>query len=97
MGLIEAGTFGSHAVKLMPGTVFVAYTDGVSEARNAADEEFGDDPLADLIEQVRDESAAHICARVLDTIREFRGTRQDQDDVTVLVVKAGSGLEGLRG
>ncbi len=79
----------------MPGTVFVAYTDGVSEARNAADEEFGDDALADLIEQVRDESAAQICTRVLDTIREFRGTRQDQDDVTVLVLKA-VGLEGLR-
>jgi serine phosphatase RsbU (regulator of sigma subunit) len=89
LGLIEAGTFGSHSVKLMPGTVFVAYTDGVSEARNAADEEFGDDALADLIEQVRDESAAQICTRVLDTIREFRGTRQDQDEVTVLVVKAG--------
>lgn len=88
LGLIEAGTFGSHSVKLMPGTVFVAYTDGVSEARNAADEEFGDDALADLIEQVRDESAAQICTRVLDTIREFRGTRQDQDDVTVLVLKA---------
>ena len=73
----------------MPGTVFVAYTDGVSEARNAADEEFGEDPLADVIEQVRDESAAQICARVLDTIRDFRGTRQDQDDVTVMVVKAG--------
>ncbi len=73
----------------MPGTVFVAYTDGVSEARNAADEEFGDAPVADLIEQVRDESAANICAHVLDTIREYRGSRQDQDDVTVMVVKAG--------
>ena len=92
LGLIEAGTFGSHAVKLTPGTVFVAYTDGVSEARNVADEEFGDDPLADLIEQVRDESAAHICAHVLATIREYRGSRQDQDDVTVMVVKAGSGI-----
>jgi serine phosphatase RsbU (regulator of sigma subunit) len=48
-----------------------------------------------LIEQVRDEGAAQICARVLDTIREYRGARQDQDDVTVLVVKA-LGLEGLR-
>jgi phosphoserine phosphatase RsbU/P len=89
LGLVEAATFGSHALKLMPGTVFVAYTDGVSDARNAADEEFGDDPLADLIEQLRDESAAQICTRVLDTIRTFRGTRQDQDDVTVMVVKAG--------
>lgn len=88
LGLIEAGTFGSHSVKLMPGTLFVAYTDGASEARNSDDEEFGDDRVAEVIEQVRDQSAAHICAHLLATIKEYRGARQDQDDVTVMVVKA---------
>ena len=64
LGLIEAGTFGSHSLTLTPGTVFVAYTDGVNEARNAADEEFGDDALADLVEQCRDDGArAHLRAR----------------------------------
>jgi serine phosphatase RsbU (regulator of sigma subunit) len=98
LGLIEAGSFGSHSVKLTPGTIFVAYTDGVSEARNAADDEFGDDRLAHLIDQLRDDSASQICAGVLATIRDFRGARQDQDDVTVMVVKAVGprGLEGLR-
>ena len=33
LGLVEAGTFGSHSVRLTPGTLLVAYTDGVSEAR----------------------------------------------------------------
>lgn len=88
LGLIEAGTFGSHSLKLMPGTLLVAYTDGVSEARNPGDEEFGDARLADVIERVCHDSAPQICACVLDTIREFRGSRQDQDDVTVMVVKA---------
>ena len=88
LGLIEAGTFGSHSVKLIPGTVLVAYTDGVSEARNEADEEFGDTGLAGVIAAVRHERAAHICAHVLDTIRAYRGARQDQDDVTVMVIKA---------
>jgi len=95
LGLIEAAAFGSHSVKLMPGTIFVAYTDGVSEARNVNDEEFGDDRVAAVIEQVREQSAAQICAHVLTTIKEFRGTRQDQDDVTVMVVKSTQGLEGL--
>ncbi len=90
LGLIEAGVFGSYSVKLPPGTILIAYTDGVSEARNPADEEFGDDRLAELVEQTRDDSAAHICARALDAVREYRGARQDQDDVTVMVVKAGS-------
>ena len=88
LGLITAGTFGSYSVKLLPGTTLVGYTDGVTEARNHADEEFGDDRLADLIEQLRHDNAARICAGVLGAIREYRGSRQDQDDVTVMVVKA---------
>ena len=97
LGLIEAGTFRSHSVRLTPGTLLVAYTDGVSEARNEADDEFGEARLMQLIEGCRDRSAADVCATVLEAIRAFRGSRQDQDDVTALVVKAlgrdqGSGI-----
>jgi serine phosphatase RsbU (regulator of sigma subunit) len=88
LGLLEAGDFGSHSVKLSPGNLFVAYTDGVSEARNDADDEFGEARLIEMIEAVRNESAATICSTILDMIRTYRGSRQDQDDVTVLVVKA---------
>jgi serine phosphatase RsbU (regulator of sigma subunit) len=94
LGLIDAGSFGSHSVKLMPGTLLVAYTDGASEAQDANDEEFGDHNVSGVIEQVRDLSAAQICAQLLTTITQFRGVRQDQDDVTVMVVKA-LGAEGL--
>lgn len=96
LGLIEAGTFGSYSVKLTPGTTLVGYTDGVNEARNPADEEFGDDRLAGLIDQLRHDDAARICAGVLGAIREYRGSRQDQDDVTVMVVKNTQGLEGSK-
>jgi serine phosphatase RsbU (regulator of sigma subunit) len=88
LGLIEAGTFGAHRVSLTPGTLLVAYTDGVSEARNEADDEYGEARLMTLIEGCRDRSAAEVCATVLEAIRAFRGSRQDQDDVTALVVKA---------
>jgi serine phosphatase RsbU (regulator of sigma subunit) len=88
LGLIEAGTFGSHSIRLTPGTMLVAYTDGVSEARNEADDEFGEARLMQLIEGCHDRSAAEVCATVLEAIRGFRGSRQDQDDVTALVVKA---------
>ena len=88
LGLIERGTFTSHEVTLAPGAMLVAYTDGVSEARNDAGEEFGDDRLARLIDGCRDRRAAEVCAAVLEAIREHRGAQQDQDDVTALVVKA---------
>lgn len=88
LGLIEAGTFGTHTITLAPGTLVLAYTDGVSEARNEADEEFGEERLMALVDGCRDRSAAEVCATVLEAIRAYRGSRQDQDDVTVLVVKA---------
>jgi serine phosphatase RsbU (regulator of sigma subunit) len=88
LGLIEAGTFGSHSLKLTPGSLFVAYTDGVHEARNAEDEEFGEERLMQLAAEHRDRNAGEICAAVLNAVRDFRGLSQDQDDVTVLVVKA---------
>lgn len=86
LGLIEAGTFAAVEVILTPGDVLVAYTDGIIEARNPQDEEFGDARLASLVAASRGLGAADLCARLLDSVRQFRGARQDQDDVTVLVV-----------
>jgi sigma-B regulation protein RsbU (phosphoserine phosphatase) len=88
LGLVDAGTFGSHSVKLMPDSVFVAYTDGVSEACNDAGDEFGEARLIELIQATRHLPAVEICAATLDAVRTFRGSQQDQDDVTILVVKA---------
>jgi sigma-B regulation protein RsbU (phosphoserine phosphatase) len=88
LGLIEAGAFASHTVTIPAGGLFVAYTDGVSEARNPDDEEYGDERLAALVAESGGLSAAALCARILDAIRQYRGSHQDQDDVTVLVVRA---------
>jgi sigma-B regulation protein RsbU (phosphoserine phosphatase) len=66
--------------------MLVAYTDGITEARNDADDEFGDDRLAALLDGCRSQDAATICAAILNAVRDHRGTRQDQDDVTVMVV-----------
>jgi sigma-B regulation protein RsbU (phosphoserine phosphatase) len=88
LGLLAAGSFASHRLTLEPGAMLVAYTDGVTEAGNESDEEFGEERLSGLLLASRHLPAARMCADVLDAIRQFRGTRQDQDDVTILVVKA---------
>jgi sigma-B regulation protein RsbU (phosphoserine phosphatase) len=91
LGLITAGIFGSHAVPVRPGDVFVAYSDGVNEACDADGAEFGDDRLVRVIESARRQPSKDICATVLDTIRAYRNDRQDQDDVTVMVIKKSGG------
>lgn len=88
LGLFQAGQFATHAATLEPGSVLVAYTDGVSEACDAADEEFGEGRLAALLAGHEHRTAAQLCSCILDAVRSHRGSRQDQDDVTTLVVKA---------
>jgi sigma-B regulation protein RsbU (phosphoserine phosphatase) len=88
LGLIESGTFGSHTVSLPPGAILLAFTDGVTEAQSEAGEEFGDEVLVRLLSDARDRSAAQICEMILHAVRSHRGSRQDQDDVTVMAVKA---------
>jgi sigma-B regulation protein RsbU (phosphoserine phosphatase) len=88
LGLIAAGTFTDHEVTLAPGALLVAYTDGVSEALDDANEEFGEARLAALLAEHRDAPAARVCSGILEAVRQHRGSRQDQDDVTALVVRA---------
>ena len=87
LGLTEAGGFSAHTIAIERGGLMIAYTDGVNEARNEADEEFGDARVESFIESTRHRSAADICALLLDDVRAHRGLRQDQDDVTVMVIK----------
>jgi sigma-B regulation protein RsbU (phosphoserine phosphatase) len=88
LGLIESGMFRSHGVPLDPGSVLVAVTDGVYDALDSEGQEFGDARLAEVVRAGRDGSAAGLCKAILDAVRAHRGARQDQDDVTAMVVMA---------
>lgn len=88
LGLVESASFAAHAFTLSPGGLLVAYTDGVSEARDAGDTEFGDGRVQALIRDSHHLPARDLCAALVAAVRAHRGARQDQDDATVLVVKA---------
>ena len=87
LGLIDTGAFASRDIELPHGSILLAYTDGVHEAQNERGEEFGEEALSALLLQARDHPASRLCERILDAVRAHRGSRQDQDDVTVMVLK----------
>lgn len=69
------------------GEVIVLGTDGIWEARNAADEMFGKARLHQIIEQFADQPAAVIARQIDAAVRAFRGNRDQLDDITHVVVK----------
>jgi phosphoserine phosphatase RsbU/P len=89
LGFQEKVEFEEERVSLLPGDVVVLYTDGISEAADAAGEQFGEERLyAALSAMPRTLSARDVAERLLATLREFLDGVEAQDDITLLVLKA---------
>lgn len=69
------------------GDRLVLVTDGITEAANADDQEFGDDRLVTLLREHRDLGGDDLCALILKRLASFTG-RSLQDDATLMIVSA---------
>lgn len=70
-----------------PGAVIIMGTDGIWECRNGGGEMFGKDRLRRIICDTADQSAQAIAAAIQHAVLRFRGQREQQDDITLVVVK----------
>jgi sigma-B regulation protein RsbU (phosphoserine phosphatase) len=82
LGLLP-GKFTEHTVKLCHDFRLLFYTDGIPEALNCQDQEFGDERLTEFV-------AKHDCsvARLMEAIREFHGSCPQKDDATVVLLRS---------
>jgi sigma-B regulation protein RsbU (phosphoserine phosphatase) len=74
------------AEDLMPGDVLVFYTDGVTEAENHLEEEFGMERLSSTVRSGSSLSAEDLMTNIYNAAADFCGD-DFNDDVTILVVK----------
>jgi serine phosphatase RsbU (regulator of sigma subunit) len=72
--------------ELMPGDVLVLYTDGVTEAENQLEEEFGMERLSAIVRSGSSLSAEDLMSHIYNAAADFCGDKFG-DDVTLLVVK----------
>jgi sigma-B regulation protein RsbU (phosphoserine phosphatase) len=85
LGLLESPQFTSKAFPLEAGDVFVAYTDGITEAESPDNELWSMERLENLLRSCRDPAPAQIIKRILDEVTAFANGRLQRDDVTLLV------------
>jgi phosphoserine phosphatase RsbU/P len=87
LGIMPFAEYEAGTVTLTRGDVLVIYSDGVSEANNLAEEEFGLDRLSQVIRANVSRSAAAIRDKVESSLSEFTGTAAPNDDITLVIVK----------
>jgi sigma-B regulation protein RsbU (phosphoserine phosphatase) len=74
---------------LHPGSILVAYTDGIPEAVDSRGDEFGVVRLKALIQEGTWTSARELVETVFDAVQRFSGTEIPTDDQTVVAVRRG--------
>ena len=95
LGLLPSARFVPCEVVIQAGDLLVIYSDGILEATNANDEEFGEERIFQTVKQTSVEDPARICDAVLIAIERFLGPLKPHDDQTLMVVRlipAGSSI-----
>ena len=87
LGVFPDAVYRQHRIPIGPGDRLVLFTDGISEAQDAGDQEFGEDRLVDLAREHRACSAPALQARISETVSTFADGRF-HDDATLIVIAA---------
>jgi len=88
LGVFENSKYEERPLGLAGGDVMVFYTDGVTEAENRQEEEFGIERLKQVIENSCQSNARRIRDEIYDAVRDFADGLPQSDDITLIVVKA---------
>jgi sigma-B regulation protein RsbU (phosphoserine phosphatase) len=87
IGLVEEADFAEKTIELREEDLLVLYTDGVTEALNLQNQEFGRQRLVQLSRQVNDTSVKEAIQLIRQGLEEFSEGRPLADDTTIVICK----------
>jgi sigma-B regulation protein RsbU (phosphoserine phosphatase) len=87
VGLVEAGRFEQRSIVLSPGDVLLVYSDGISEAMNGNDQEWGETQLAAAARAALPCDPRALIEKLFVAADAFAGGAMQHDDMTVVAVR----------
>lgn len=87
LGIMPEAQYTAGSVRLDTGDLIVFYSDGVTEARNLAEEEYGDDRLIAFLRESQAMRPAEMVASLIQNVRAFSRREKPTDDVTVVAMR----------
>jgi sigma-B regulation protein RsbU (phosphoserine phosphatase) len=87
IGLFDDCVYDEGALRLQPGDLFIAYSDGVSEPENDFGE-FGEERLIDLVRENQNLPLVRITEIVTAAVMDWIGANEQPDDITIVLARA---------
>jgi sigma-B regulation protein RsbU (phosphoserine phosphatase) len=89
VGLFEEYPYTQQTIKVEPGSLLVAFSDGLTEPENVYGEEYGSQRLKDEIMRQRDAVPDRIAENLIAAAEQWAGSPEQADDITVVVARMG--------
>jgi sigma-B regulation protein RsbU (phosphoserine phosphatase) len=87
VGLLPRAQYTEQRIELKPGDLLLLYTDGISEAMTAREEEWGEERMISAARVAADGPAAQILESIMQAADRFTAGAPQHDDMTLLVLK----------
>jgi len=87
MGILPDMTFTEDEITLESGDTLLLYTDGVNEAFNPNNEQYGEERIAQYLSGKSDKEPRALIEGLLSDVKTFADTHPQSDDITILALK----------
>jgi sigma-B regulation protein RsbU (phosphoserine phosphatase) len=87
VGVVEDCAYQQGAIQVAPGSLLLAYSDGLVEPENVYGEEFGARRLAEVILRHRQAAPRTLAETLVNAAEEWGGSAEQVDDMTVIVAQ----------
>ena len=88
LGMLPEVRYETGEILLHKNAPVILYTDGVTEAENHSEEQFGTERLSEIVESNRQLPAKELGERILSGLRSFCDGRELGDDISLVILKA---------
>ncbi|HEX4137573.1 MAG TPA: SpoIIE family protein phosphatase [Bryobacteraceae bacterium] len=87
VGLLAGAAYKQQMLHLLPGDILLAFTDGISEAMNAAEDEWGEDRMIAEAQAHAGLNAEELLQRLFRAADAFAAGAPQHDDMTIVVLR----------
>jgi sigma-B regulation protein RsbU (phosphoserine phosphatase) len=87
VGVVEGLEFKGAETHLDAGDTIIMYTDGVNEAINSQEEEYGDARMEETLKSLNGKTCREVIDGQLASVKAFAGEAEQSDDITIMAVR----------
>jgi serine phosphatase RsbU (regulator of sigma subunit) len=80
---MERINYNSKELQLKPNDLIIMFTDGVSEAQNTENEEYGEERIKEVILKNSNNTPEELNNAIFNSLEDFRGNAEQFDDITI--------------